>query len=118
MPNNILMATQKKLTPSTINLVKAYGQDIMNRGIKWDQLIIFGSHAKGTAHKWSDIDVCVVSSEFSDNRFDNQRLLMHNRSQDFLDIEPHPFQPTELSATWDPLASEIRKHGITITTKN
>jgi len=54
--------TETVLKSSIIRLVKAYGQDIAKRGIKWDQLIVFGSQAKGTQHKWSDIDVCVVSA--------------------------------------------------------
>jgi len=56
------MAQKTILKSSIIRLVKAYGQDIAKRGIKWDQLIVFGSQAKGTQHKWSDINVCVVSA--------------------------------------------------------
>ena len=28
-------------------------------------------------------------------------------------IEPHPYHPQDLKEKWDPLACEIRKHGIT-----
>ena len=108
------MAKKTILKPSIIKLVKDYGQDIASKGINWDQLIIFGSHAKGTPHKWSDIDVCVVSDKFSNNRFDNRLLLMHNRSKKFLSIEPHPFLSTELNEKFDPLAAEIRQFGIKI----
>ena len=107
--------TQKTvLKPSIVKLVQAYGRDIAKRGISWDQLIIFGSQSKGKAHKWSDIDVCVVSDQFSDNRFENRLLLAHNRSDAFYDIEPHPFRPEELQDKWDPLATEIRTHGILV----
>lgn len=108
------MAQKTILKPGVIKLVKAYGLDIASKGINWDQLIVFGSHAKGMSHKWSDIDVCVVSDQFSDNRFDNRLLLMHNRSKKFLEIEPHPFLPIELNEKWDPLATEIRQFGIKI----
>jgi len=110
------MAQKTILKPSVSTLVKAYGKDLTARGIYWDKLIVFGSHARGKASEWSDIDVCVISSRFSTDRFDNQRLLMHNRSREFLLIEPHPFQPGELIEKWDPLAAEIRTNGIEIAT--
>ncbi len=31
--------------------------------IKLDKVILFGSYAKGTANKWSDIDLLIVSSD-------------------------------------------------------
>ncbi len=108
------MAQKTVLKPSIIKLVQDYGKDIASRGISWDQLIIFGSQAKGTAHKSSDIDVCIVSDQFSDNRFDNRLLLAHNRGENFYDIEPHPFRTKELNNKWDPLATEIRNHGIIV----
>jgi len=109
------MAKKAVLNPTVSDLVSAYGQDLRARGIRWQKLIVFGSHAKGNQTKWSDIDVCVLSNEFSDNRFDNQRLLMHNRSKEFLLIEPHPFRPEEFDNTWDPLANEVRSYGIEVT---
>lgn len=108
------MAQKTVLKPSIIKLVQKYGKDITKRGIFWDQLIIFGSQAKGTRHKWSDIDVCIVSDQFSNNRFENRLLLAHNRSDNFYNIEPHPFRPEELQDKWDPLATEIRNHGIVV----
>ena len=108
------MVKTTNLSPKIINLVKEYGRDLEVKGIEWDKLIVFGSYAKGNQSEWSDIDVCVVSSQFSDNRFDNQRLLMHNRSKKFLQIEPHPFHTQELASEWDPLAAEIRKYGVEI----
>lgn len=108
------MAQKTILKPYVTKLVKAYGEDLQKRGIQWNQLIVFGSHAKGSPTEWSDIDVSVVSNQFSDNRFDNQLLLMHNRSEKFLLIEPHPFGSGELTEKWDPLAVEIRTYGIEI----
>lgn len=108
------MAKTASLTPTVIKLVKEYGKDLVAKGIGWDKLIVFGSYAKGSQSEWSDIDVCVVSSQFSDSRFDNQRLLMHNRSKKFLQIEPHPFHTQELASEWDPLAAEIRKYGVEV----
>ena len=35
------------------------------RGIKVSKLVLFGSYARGTSHKDSDVDIAIVSKEFS-----------------------------------------------------
>ncbi len=40
-----------------------YYIESITRAIKVDQIILFGSFAKGNPHKYSDIDIAVVSSE-------------------------------------------------------
>jgi HEPN domain-containing protein len=37
----------------------------LNRALKVERVILFGSHAYGRPHEWSDIDVAVVSSAFA-----------------------------------------------------
>ncbi len=43
--------------------------------VKVDQIILFGSYAKGLAHEYSDIDIAVVSPELDKNksRYENVR---------------------------------------------
>ena len=43
--------------------------------IKVDQIILFGSYAKNSAHEYSDIDVAVISPELDKNksRYENVR---------------------------------------------
>lgn len=81
-------------------------------GIPFQQIIVFGSHAKGTAKPWSDIDICVVSDIFGKNRYSERLRLMHLKDDGSADIEPHPYHPKDLANKWDPLAHEIRKYGI------
>ena len=40
-----------------------YYIESITKSIKVDQIILFGSFAKGNPHKYSDIDIAVVSSE-------------------------------------------------------
>src|SRR3989339_696224 len=103
-----------KLKPRVINQVKLYIRQVKSAKIPVEQVIVFGSHAKGTAHKWSDIDVCVVSPIFTDNHWDALSKLMHLRNSQTIDIEPHPMSPRDLSNKYDTLATEIRTHGILI----
>ena len=93
-----------------IELAKKFITYLQNQGIKIDSAYLFGSFAKGTEHKWSDIDVAVISSDFSDNRFEEGvRLMILSHDIDSR-IEPVPFRP-ERFIDEDPLAWEIKKTG-------
>ena len=89
-------------------LKKSIEQD----GIKIDAFYLFGSYAKGTAHKWSDADVCVVSPSFGiqiKRPLDylwNKRLVL----DDYL-IGPIGFSSKDF-AQGSPLISEIKKYGV------
>ncbi len=53
---------------SVVNVVKQYLQTLVEQGIPVHRGVIFGSHATGHPHTWSDIDLLVISP-----RFDNER---------------------------------------------
>jgi predicted nucleotidyltransferase len=38
----------------------------LEKGIRVEAVILFGSHAHGTAREWSDIDLAVISPDFED----------------------------------------------------
>jgi predicted nucleotidyltransferase len=93
-----------------VELAKKFITYLQNQGIKIDSAYLFGSFAKGTEHKWSDIDVAVISPDFSDNRFEEGvRLMILSHDIDNR-IEPVPFNP-ETFIDEDPLAWEIKKTG-------
>ena len=93
-----------------VELAKKFIAYLQNQGIKIDSAYLFGSFAKGTEHKWSDIDVAIISSDFSDNRFEEGvRLMILSHDIDNR-IEPVPFRP-ETFIDEDPLAWEIKKTG-------
>ncbi len=105
---------QSLLTDSPKNLLVKYGKALSDAHIPVDKMILFGSYAKKTPHQGSDIDVCVVSSIFGQNPFDEMVMLAKIASKIDSLIEPHPYSPTELMDPWDPLAYEIRTHGVSI----
>lgn len=47
----------------------------ISKAMKVDQIILFGSYAKNSAHEYSDIDVAVISPELDKNksRYENIR---------------------------------------------
>jgi uncharacterized protein len=76
-----------------------------------DSAYIFGSYAKGTQNRWSDIDLAVVSPDFSDDLFEERISLMLLADDIDERIEPKPFRPDSFNPI-DPLVYEIQKHGV------
>lgn len=86
---------------------------LQKQGVPIEQAYLFGSWAKGTQQKDSDIDLAVVSSVFRDWEQKN-RLLTRVKRAVFSDIEPHGFHPKNFKPKENPVAYEIVKHGIRI----
>ncbi len=96
-----------------IKMAKKFLERLKSEGINVEGLYLYGSYAKGTAHKWSDIDIAVVSSDFKGSRFDEGVKLRNIASSIDVDIEPVPFRP-DTFIDEDPLVWEIKKEGIRI----
>jgi len=79
--------------------------------IRVDAAYLYGSYAKGLGNKWSDIDLAVVSPDFSNQRFDERVRLMKLAGEIDSRIEPIPFCP-ETFVEEDPLVWEIKKTGL------
>ena len=108
------MVQKTLLTDTPHNLIKKYYQILKKEHIPVKKIILFGSYAKGTARPWSDVDICVVSKSFGKKPFDEMVFLKQLTTTVDSMIEPHPFHPNDLLDKYDPLAAEIRTHGITI----
>ena len=74
---------------------------------------LYGSQAKGTASAWSDIDIALISSDFSDDVFEERIALMHIAAKIDDRIEPYPFTESTFN-TNNPLVNEIEKNGVRI----
>ena len=94
------------------SILARYRHEIESTGIPVTTMYVFGSTVTGNTHPGSDIDICVISPSFGKNRMDERILLMGLRSQASDLIEPHPYSPEDFSNRFDPLASEIKRHGL------
>ncbi len=91
--------------------VEKYLEEIKKHQISIFKAYLYGSYAKGKARKDSDIDVAIISPDFSGNRyFDSLKIIPFRRKIDNR-IEPVTFKPEDFEET-DPLASEIKSNGI------
>jgi uncharacterized protein len=81
-----------------------------------DGIILFGSHAKGTATPESDIDLCVVSRDFGKDRF--RESILSNRlaykCMPFCEVIPIGLKDYLEVQTLSPILYEIKKTGIFI----
>ncbi len=50
---------------------------LAKKDLRLEAVYLFGSSAKGRTHQWSDIDLAVISPDFSGDSFeDNKKLLV------------------------------------------
>ena len=56
------------LENSVLTSVRAYIKALKGQGIDVERAVVFGSQANGHAHRWSDIDLIIVSPMFDDMR--------------------------------------------------
>lgn len=96
-----------------INNAKKFISLVSSNGIHIEKAILFGSYAKGTANQWSDIDIALVSNDFTGVSFyDRQRINPYLIKIDSR-IEPHPFRPEDFNND-NPFIEEILKQGMAI----
>ena len=85
--------------------------DEIRKTYRLDSAYLFGSHAKGTSNQWSDIDLAVVSPDFSEDLYEELLALMRLAAEIDDRIEPRPFRPDMFTPN-EPLVEEIQKHGL------
>ena len=97
-----------------INIAQKYILNV-NRKFHIEKAYLFGSFAKGTQHRDSDIDLAIVFQNVEDI-IEMQILLLQLRSEDDLLIEPHPFVHSDFNFS-NPMVAEILKDGIELSGK-
>lgn len=95
-----------------ISKANLFVKKVKETGIKVEKAFLFGSYARGKQKAYSDIDVCIVSSNLGRDFIEETVRL--SKISDRVDsrIEAIPFDPERLNDPYDPLAFEIRKYGI------
>jgi uncharacterized protein len=99
---------------AVLDKVQTFIRRLKHSGISVELAYLFGSYATNHAGKWSDIDVAIVSPDFSNDRLDDRVRLMKLSIEVDSRIEPVPFHSRDFIDS-DPLVGEIKKHGISLT---
>ena len=103
---------QKKIPVNIRKKIGKYITSLKEDDLSIDQVLLFGSWAKGQAGKDSDIDVCIVSSDF--NRIDPWEYLWNKRLEtNSFYIQPIGFAPKDF-VDESPIVSEVKKYGLEV----
>lgn len=104
---------RKAVSDTIVGDIKRLVQELANKNIHIERAILFGSYAHGKEHEYSDIDVALVSKDFSGSRFDdNQRIAREKLNVNIL-LETHPYTPEDFEHS-PFVRDEIIEHGIEI----
>lgn len=94
-------------------IIDRYLAELAKSEIKINMAYLFGSYAKGYQHEFSDIDIALISDQFSGNRFlDRDKIREFSISVSSL-LEIMPFRTDEFN-TANPFAKEIIESGLRI----
>jgi predicted nucleotidyltransferase len=69
---------------------------------------VYGSQVQGTATRWSDIDLAVISPDLPADLFQERLALMCLAAQIDDRIEPHPFKPEDFIVSNPPKSHSLR----------
>lgn len=95
------------------NIIDRYLFELKKSHISINQVYLFGSYAKGYFNEFSDIDIAVVSDQFTGNRIvDRDMIRQISLNVSYL-FEIIPFKTNEFIKA-NPFANEILKTGIRI----
>jgi predicted nucleotidyltransferase len=97
---------------NAIDITKEFIDECRKINLVFDRVILFGSLAKDINNDNTDIDLALVSSQFTSDRFENA-LMIAPITKNYLDIDAQTF-PTEYFYKGDPFIQEILRTGIDI----
>jgi predicted nucleotidyltransferase len=80
---------------TAIKSVKRYIKELEKNNIPVQKAFIFGSYAKGNPKEESDIDIALISTVFTGDRFEDRRKIVPFRRNIDSRIEPMPFRPED-----------------------
>ncbi len=99
---------------AVLDTIKEFKRALEAINIHVDQLILFGSHAEGSARKDSDIDLVVISSSFSDMSYwERINILSEAIYEVFEPIEASAFTPDEWKSKKS-LITDYAKNGLSV----
>lgn len=87
--------------------------NLVSKKITVVQAYVFGSSVREIRHDWSDIDLAIVSSDFSGDRFEDYKLLIPFILEVDRSLEVHPFHPRDFNED-NPFIKEILTSGLKI----
>lgn len=99
---------------SIIKLAENFAHEIKQEGVHLKKVILFGSYAKDTARRTSDIDIALVADEFAGFVFNDLNYFMKTAiKKSYVRIQVQTFS-TSYFKKGDPFIDEIKRTGVEI----
>lgn len=102
-----------KIPVNIEHAVKQYINNLKKTNIDLQKIILFGSYVNGNYKDYSDIDIAIVSKDFSGIRYDDRIKVGKATLKSDPRIEPHPISYEDYKSP-NPFVEEILKTGIVI----
>lgn len=84
--------------PQVEKVIQKFKESLVKHGVRVEKIILFGSHAMGTAGKYSDIDLVVISRDFAAMSFKQRCEVLGQAIADIMEpIEPLAYTPEEFN---------------------
>lgn len=97
-----------------LSLASLLKKSLYERGFPVQDVLLFGSHARGKPHRWSDVDIAVVCEPFRKTRHEeNVEFLSAGHDID-LRIETICLHPEDLEDRYSTIVQEVRRYGIPV----
>ena len=103
---------EKTINKDILNSINKFIEEI-KKHYNITAIILFGSYAKGTETKDSDIDIAVISDDFEDI-YDCMADLMGMTWDIDARIEPHPITTEDYEKISNPFVKEVINTGIKV----
>jgi len=97
-------------------IIKRYVKELKKNNIPIDEMILFGSYAKGNYNEYSDIDLLIVSPIFKGDRIEDRDKIRKITLKVSSEIEVLPCSREEFKEK-NPFIKDIIKTGIRINIK-
>ena len=93
-----------------LKAVTRFLEEVEGSGLRLVSVCLYGSHAEGTARPDSDIDVALISGDFTGDWLEDHRKIVDALLRSDPRIEPVRFRPEQFYDE-HPLVWEIKKKG-------
>jgi len=103
----VVKKTNKK---AIYKIVASYLKVLKANNVRFKRVYLYGSSVQGNFNQDSDIDLAIVSDDFTGDVIDDGLLLMRLRRKIDSRIEPHPFLTEEFSSE-NPFVKHILESG-------
>lgn len=102
-----------QISAELIDNIKLFAKELESRDFTVSQVFLYGSYAKNQENDWSDIDLAVVSDDFTGNRMIDYDIFADAILKVDRSIEPIPYK-TEFFTPDNPFVQEILNTGVRI----